>query len=103
MIGIVDYGSGNVFSLMSALNALGHDAKLVTTVAEIRNASKIILPGVGAFPSAIERLREKTWTKQSKKQLKTELLLVYASECRSCFLSVKSLQKLKGWMLSQEK
>ena len=59
MIGIVDYGSGNVFSLMSALKALGHEAKLVSRVAEIRNASKIILPGVGAFPSAMEKLIER--------------------------------------------
>jgi len=59
MIGIVDYGSGNVFSLMSALKVLGHDAKLVTSAAEIRNVSKIILPGVGAFPSAMGKLFEK--------------------------------------------
>ena len=59
MIGVVDYGSGNVFSLMSALKTLSHDAMLVTNVAEIRNVSKIILPGVGAFPSAMEKLYAK--------------------------------------------
>lgn len=69
MIGVVDYGSGNVFSLMSALNALGHDAKLVTTVAEIYDASKIILPGVGAFPSAIKKLHEKNLFEVVKKTM----------------------------------
>ena len=69
MIGIVDYGSGNVFSLMSALKALGHDAKLVTNVAEIRNVSKVILPGVGAFPSAIEKLYEKNLFEAVKETL----------------------------------
>lgn len=58
MIAIVDYGVGNLFSLHSSLRALGFDAENVTSAQKLRDASHIILPGVGAFGDAAIKLCE---------------------------------------------
>ena len=49
MIAIVDYGVGNIFSLSSSLRAIHEKVELVSDPARLREADKIILPGVGAF------------------------------------------------------
>jgi glutamine amidotransferase len=54
---IVDYGVGNLFSLESALKQLGFSALVSGDPQKIRAADRIILPGVGAFHDARERLR----------------------------------------------
>lgn len=56
MIAIVDYGVGNLFSLKSSFSAVGANAVVTGDKTEIRNADKIILPGVGAFGDAAEKL-----------------------------------------------
>ena len=56
MIAIVDYGVGNLFSLVCSFQAIGVEAKLTKDKTEIQQAEKIILPGVGAFGDASERL-----------------------------------------------
>ncbi len=56
MIAIIDYGVGNVFSLRSSLESLGLCAVVTADAAEIRAASHIILPGVGAFGDAMQKL-----------------------------------------------
>lgn len=56
MIAIVDYGVGNLFSLKSSLGALGMEAVVTADEEIIRSADKVILPGVGAFGDAAERL-----------------------------------------------
>ncbi|MBQ9664341.1 MAG: imidazole glycerol phosphate synthase subunit HisH [Oscillospiraceae bacterium] len=58
MIAIVDYGVGNLFSLCCSLKSLELDACVTAEPAVIRNADKVILPGVGAFGDAIDKLRE---------------------------------------------
>ncbi len=58
MIAIVDYGVGNLFSLVSSFKAIGVDAVITGDQNEIKKADKIILPGVGAFGDAIEKLRQ---------------------------------------------
>lgn len=58
MVGIIDYGVGNLFSLESSLGYLGIKAKLVSTEAEIRECERIILPGVGAFGDAAAALKK---------------------------------------------
>lgn len=56
MIAIVDYGVGNLFSLKSSFAAIGVDAVVTADEATIRSADKIILPGVGAFGDAADKL-----------------------------------------------
>ena len=58
MIAIVDYGVGNLFSLVSSFAYIGADAKLTSDVEEIRAADRIILPGVGAFEDAAKKLAD---------------------------------------------
>ena len=55
---IIDYGVGNVFSLASSLRKIGEEAAISSDRKTILEAERIILPGVGAFPDAMTRLRE---------------------------------------------
>ena len=56
MIAIVDYGVGNLFSLKSSLKFVGADAIVTNNVETLKSADKIILPGVGAFKDASDKL-----------------------------------------------
>ena len=56
MIAIVDYGVGNLFSLVSSFSAIGENAIATSDVNLIRQADKIVLPGVGAFEDASKKL-----------------------------------------------
>ena len=56
MVAIVDYGVGNLFSLKSSFLAIGRDAVVTSDPEVIMKAEKIILPGVGAFEDAAEKL-----------------------------------------------
>ncbi|MGI8998489.1 MAG: imidazole glycerol phosphate synthase subunit HisH [Candidatus Limnocylindria bacterium] len=56
MIAVVDFGSGNTRSVLRALDAIGADARLVATPEGMHAAERIVLPGVGAAPSAVEAL-----------------------------------------------
>ena len=57
-IGIVDYGVGNLFSLRSSLAAIGADAVVSGDTAVLDGCDRLILPGVGAFGDAADKLRE---------------------------------------------
>ncbi|MBR4895565.1 MAG: imidazole glycerol phosphate synthase subunit HisH [Clostridia bacterium] len=57
MIGIVDYGVGNLFSLVSSFAMIGAEAAVVRDADGVKQADKIILPGVGAFEDAAAKLR----------------------------------------------
>lgn len=57
MIAIIDYGAGNIFSVKNALDYLGYDNKLTDKRDDIVKADSIILPGVGAFPWAMNMLK----------------------------------------------
>ncbi|MBQ6899828.1 MAG: imidazole glycerol phosphate synthase subunit HisH [Firmicutes bacterium] len=56
MIAIIDYGVGNLFSLSSSIRAVGGEAVVTGDPEVIRNADKLILPGVGAFGDAAAKL-----------------------------------------------
>ena len=56
MIAIVDYGVGNLFSLLSSLRALDLEAEVTGDAGRLRAADRIILPGVGAFGDARAKL-----------------------------------------------
>lgn len=58
MIAIVDYGVGNLFSIKSSVDAVGAECIVTDDAQKIKNADKIILPGVGAYRDAIGKLRE---------------------------------------------
>jgi len=59
MIAIVDYGMGNLRSVQKGLEQVGSSARIISTPAEVRQAAKLILPGVGAFGDAMKHLQER--------------------------------------------
>ena len=58
MTAIIDYGVGNLHSLISAIGELGAKCVVTANEQELQKADRIILPGVGAFGDAINKLRE---------------------------------------------
>lgn len=58
MIAVVDYGAGNIFSVKNALDYLGFENELVSDSEKIKAADAVILPGVGAFPAAMNMLEK---------------------------------------------
>ncbi|TGN18281.1 imidazole glycerol phosphate synthase subunit HisH [Leptospira idonii] len=56
MIGILDYGVGNLKAFANILKNLGFSYQVIKSQSEIESASKIILPGVGSFDSVMEKL-----------------------------------------------
>lgn len=59
MLAIVDYGVGNLFSLQSSLRYLGEQVTVTSDPAALSAADRLVLPGVGAFGNAAQKLREK--------------------------------------------
>ena len=54
---IIDYGMGNLHSVASAIRKLGYDSKISSSKKEIKDASHLILPGVGQFTKAMSNLK----------------------------------------------
>lgn len=102
MIAVIDYGAGNIFSVKNALDYIGYENRLTDKKEDIENADAIILPGVGAFPWAMEKLKESglvdTIKDQSKKKpflgicLGMQLLFEKSYEFEEC----SGLGLLKG-------
>ncbi|MBX2850207.1 MAG: imidazole glycerol phosphate synthase subunit HisH [Phycisphaeraceae bacterium] len=59
MIGIVNYGMGNLRSVQKALQRVGAQAEVIDSPGQIASAKRLILPGVGAFADGMEHLRER--------------------------------------------
>ena len=57
MTAVIDYDAGNIMSVVNALKALGQDAVLTGDPETIRKADRVILPGVGAFGDAMQKIR----------------------------------------------
>jgi len=58
MVGIIDYGVGNLFSLQSSFAAIGEQVIVSHDPEVLRKADHILLPGVGAFEDAVKKLRD---------------------------------------------
>ena len=58
MIAIIDYGMGNLRSVQKGFERMGHDALVTRDPKVISSASKVVLPGVGAFPDCMRNLEE---------------------------------------------
>ncbi len=73
MICVVDYGAGNLASVVNAFDQLGFRAKIVASPDEVHRYPRLILPGVGSFREAMRTLQKRGWT---------EPLRVYAKSGR---------------------
>ena len=60
-VDIVDYGVGNIGSIMNMLKKVGGTAQVVSTPEQLTRAEKLILPGVGAFDHGIQTLIDGEW------------------------------------------
>lgn len=58
MIGIIDYGMGNLRSVEKAFQRLGYDVEIIRAPGEIAKADKLVLPGVGAFGQAMKNFHQ---------------------------------------------
>lgn len=75
MIAIIDYGAGNIFSVKNALDSLGYENKLTDKKEDLIKADGLILPGVGAFPWAMNMLSLSGLTDTIKEQAKQKPFL----------------------------
>lgn len=69
MIAIIDYGMGNLLSVYHALEMIGSDPTICTRPEELREAERIILPGVGAFRDCIQNLRAKGFVEALREEI----------------------------------
>lgn len=88
MIGIVDYGMGNVRSLFNAFEYVGSDAFISGDPHELRKAERLLLPGVGAFGDAIEVIRAR-----GLDQMLEEEVLVHGKPMLGICLGMQLLAK----------
>ncbi len=59
MIGIIDYGMGNITSIKNMITYVGGDATIVSRPDDLRQMDKVIIPGVGAFDNGMKKLEDK--------------------------------------------
>jgi len=71
MITLLDYGAGNVRSVVNAIESLGETVKIVATGDDILSAEKLVFPGVGAFGSMMEILNQKGYVEPLKAYLRS--------------------------------
>ena len=76
MIGIIDYGMGNLFSVHNAVQKLGYDVLISSDPVTLEQCQKLVLPGVGAFGDMMKNIKKskldafiENWVRKEKKQL----------------------------------
>ena len=57
MIAVIDYGVGNLYSVEKALKFVGGEVKVTSSAADLKDADKLVLPGVGAFGDCMKNLK----------------------------------------------
>ena len=72
MISLLDYGAGNVRSVINAIEKLGEKVSLITSGEDILSAEKLVFPGVGAFGSMMGILEERNFVDPLKKYLEDD-------------------------------
>ena len=96
MIGIIDYGAGNLFSLKNALDFLEQKSIITSSVDEIRDADRLILPGVGAFPDAMKMLQRSGLTETIVEEAGKKPLLGICLGMQMLFEYGYEFEKVKG-------
>ena len=96
MIGIIDYGAGNLFSLKNALDFLGLKNIITSSAEEIKDADQLILPGVGAFPDAMKMLERSGLTQTIIEESAKKPLLGICLGMQLLFEYGYEFEKVKG-------
>ena len=76
MVAIIDYGVGNLFSLKSSFAAIGQEAAVTAEPEALKKADRLILPGVGAFKDAADKLRRSGMDQALKEEVSRGKLLL---------------------------
>ena len=76
MVAIIDYGVGNLFSLKSSFAAIGQEAAVTAEPEALKKADRLILPGVGAFRDAADKLRRSGMDQALKEEVSRGKLLL---------------------------
>eukprot|EP01061_Rhynchopus_euleeides_P019439 TRINITY_DN31921_c0_g1_i1.p1 TRINITY_DN31921_c0_g1~~TRINITY_DN31921_c0_g1_i1.p1 ORF type:complete len:388 (+),score=157.87 TRINITY_DN31921_c0_g1_i1:56-1219(+) len=71
VVTVIDYGAGNVQSVVNAVEYLGWTVRMAVTAEEILSAERVIFPGVGAFGSAMQRLQELSLVEPIREYIRT--------------------------------
>ncbi len=95
-IGIVDYGAGNLMSVSKALDYLGLENQIITTPEQMDGAAGIILPGVGAFPDAMQALEQSGLTESLIRAAKTKPFLGICLGMQMMFEQSEEVRPCKG-------
>jgi glutamine amidotransferase/cyclase len=72
MITLLDYGAGNVRSVINAIETLGEEVRIVTSGQDILSADKLVFPGVGAFGNMMRILKNKGYVEPLKTYLRSD-------------------------------
>ena len=72
MIAVIDYGVGNLFSVEKALIAAGGEVVVTSDAETIKNADKLVLPGVGAFGDCMKNLENAGLTDVIKEEIRNK-------------------------------
>lgn len=72
MITILDYGAGNVRSVINSVKSLGHEIKIVEKPQDIKDASRLIFPGVGSYGSMVDVLNNREYVAPLKEYLQND-------------------------------
>ena len=101
MIAIIDYGVGNLFSLRSSLTHLGLEAVVTADAQTIRKADRLILPGVGAFGDAMDKLSATGLVPVIREQAAQSPCWASAWECSCSLKKAMSTANMRAWALSK--
>jgi glutamine amidotransferase len=96
MIGIINYGVGNIQSVKNSLDFLSIPNGIINSPKEIKNFDKIILPGVGAFGAAMKKLNDLGFVGEIKKFSKNKPILGICLGMQLLFEESSEYGKHKG-------
>ena len=96
MIAIIDYGAGNLFSVKNALDFLKIENCIAKEPETIRQADAMILPGVGAFPDAMEMLERKGMVPVIREEAERKPILGICLGMQLLFLSSSEFRNTQG-------
>lgn len=96
MIAIIDYGAGNLFSVKNALDYIGYDSVITNDPIEIERADELILPGVGAFPDAMKKLKRSGMAEILPLQAKKKPLLGICLGMQALFETGYEFEETRG-------
>lgn len=99
MIAIIDYGAGNLHSVQNAIDYIGAKSIITSNKQDIIDCDKIILPGVGAFPKAMEMLNSTDLIDTIKEQVKEKPLLGICLGMQMLFDYSTEFEKTQGLSL----